>query len=83
MEFKNILDINIDVEARDLAELMEDAMSDAQHEFEINFQERQMSDWVGVYGLTEEATQRFDAIQNEILRKACVLVRTRLERNGH
>jgi len=28
MEFKNILDINIDVEARDLSELMEDAFSD-------------------------------------------------------
>jgi len=83
MEFKNILDINIDVEARDLSELMEDAFSDIQEEFEINFKERQMSDWVNAYGLTEESTQRFDAVQNEILRKACVLVRTRLERNGH
>jgi len=83
MEFKNILDINIDVEARDLAELFEDALSDVQENFEVNFKERQMSDWVGAYGLTAESTQRFDEVQNEILRKACVLVRSRWERNGH
>lgn len=83
MEFKNILDINIDVEVADLVEALDDTLSDAQEEFEINFKERQMNDWVSAYGLTEESISRFDAIQNEILRRALVVIRTRWERSGN
>jgi len=83
MEFKTTLDINIDVEVADLVEALDDALSDAQEEFEINFKERQMNDWVSAHGLTEESTSRFDAIQNEILRRALVVIRTRWERSGH
>jgi hypothetical protein len=75
--------INIDVEVADLVEKFDDAFNDAQSEFEMNFTERQYSDFLGENGLTQSAAEAFDAIQNEILRRACVVIRTRWERNGH
>jgi len=83
MEFKNILDINIDVEVVNLIEKLDDAFNDAQEEFEISFTERQYSDFLTAHGATESATREFNKIQEEILRRALVAIRTRWERSGN
>jgi hypothetical protein len=83
MEFKNILDINLDVEVNDLVEQLDDAISDAEENFAVSFAERQYGDWVNAHGLTQSSAEEFERIQNEILRRACVVIRTRWERSGH
>ena len=85
MKWKNLYEhnINLDVEVADLIEKLDDALSDVQEEFEINFAERQFNDFVGHNGVTESATEAFNSIQSEILRRALVVIRTRWERSGN
>lgn len=83
MEFKNILDINLDVEVNDMVEQLDDVINDAVESFLASFAERQYGDWVNTHGITEESSKRFTELEAEILRRALRVIRTRWERSGN
>ena len=76
-------DINPDVEVMQLIEDIDDAVDNAIENFLTNFAERQMNDYIDANGATEEAILQFSDLENEIMRRALVVIRTRWERAGN
>ena len=76
-------DINIDVEVTDLVETLDDIIDEAVENFLCNFAERQMSDFMSTNGATRKASMAFQDIENEIMRRALRVIRSRWERSGN
>ena len=76
-------DINLDVEVTQLVENIDDAVNEAVEEFLANFAERQMNDFMTANGATEETAMAFQKLENEIMRRALRVIRTRWERSGN
>ena len=76
-------DINIDVEVTDLVETLDDIIDEAVENFLCNFAERQMSDFMSTNGATRKASMAFQDIENEIMRRALGVIRSRWERSGN
>jgi ferritin len=76
-------EINIDVEVTDLVETLDDTIDEAVENFLCNFAERQMSDFMTANGATRRTSMAFQDIENEIMRRAFRIIRTRWERSGN
>ena len=76
-------DINIDVEVADLVEVLDDTIDETVENFLCNFVERQMSDFMTAHGATRRASMAFQDIENEIMRRALRVIRSRWERSGN
>ena len=83
MEFKTTLDINIDVEVADLVEILDDTIDETVEDFLCGFAERQMNDFMAAHGATRRASMAFQDIENEIMRRALRIIRSRWERSGN
>jgi len=83
MEFKITLDINIDVEVADLVEILDDTIDDTVENFLAGFAERQMNDFMSAHGATRKTAMAFQDIENEIMRRALRVIRSRWERHGN
>lgn len=76
-------DINLDVEVTDLVEKLDDTIDEAVENFLCNFAERQMGDFMTANGATRKTSMAFQDIENEIMRRALRVIRSRWERSGN
>lgn len=76
-------DINLDVEVNELVECIDDHVDSAVEDFMVRFAERQYGDWVNTHGVTAASAGAFSDLEDEILRRALRVIRTRWERSGN